>query len=110
MGVRSTRSPPISYVGDLIYLSYSGLHIRSQKCKHFRGQNLVPLKVMAKVGMTSYKSLFYDGCRLHPLFHRDLLSHSTTSTSLRPHQAEMEGDMKCYVINYSDDVNINTWP
>ena len=51
-----------------------------------------------------------DGCRLHPVFHCDLLSQSTTATSLRPHQAEIEGDMEEYAINYIDDVKLDTWP
>jgi hypothetical protein len=66
--------------------------------------------VLAKVGMTSYKLLLPDGCRLHPVFHCDLLSQSTTTTSLRPHQAEIEGDMEEYAINYIDDVKLDTWP
>jgi hypothetical protein len=65
---------------------------------------------MAKVGMTSYKLLLPDGCRLHPVFHCDLLSHTTITTSLRPHQAEIEGDMEEYAINYIDDVKLDNWP
>ena len=55
--------------------------------------------------MTSYRLLLPDGCRLHPVFHCDLLSQSTITTSLRPHQAETEGDMEEYAINYIDYVN-----
>ena len=110
MAARTTRSPPNFSVGDLVYLSTRGLHIRSQKCKHLRDQKLGPYKVLAKVGMTSYKLMLPDGCRLHPVFHRDLLSQSTTTTSLRPHQAEIEGDMEEYAINYIDDVKLDTWP
>ena len=43
------------------------------------------------------------------MFHCDLLSQSTTATSLRPHQAEIEGDMEEYAINYIDDVKIDNW-
>ena len=110
MAARTTRSPPNFNVGDLVYLSTRGLHIRSQKCKHLRDQKLGPYKVLAKVGMTSYKLMLPDGCRLHPVFHCDLLSQSTTTTSLRPHQAEIEGDMEEYAINYIDDVKLDTWP
>jgi hypothetical protein len=53
MAARTTRSLPNFNVGDLVYLSTRGLHIRSQKCKHLRDQKLGPYKVMAKVGMTS---------------------------------------------------------
>ena len=55
IAARTTRSPPNFNVGDLVYLSTRGLHIRSQKCKHLRDQKLGPYKVLAKVGMTSYK-------------------------------------------------------
>jgi len=89
MAARTIRSPPNFNVGDLVYLSIRGLHIRSQKCKHLRDQKLGPYKVMAKVGMTSYRLLLPNGCRLHPVFHCDLLSQSTITTSLRPHQAEI---------------------
>jgi len=60
--------------------------------------------------MTPYKILLPDGCRLHPVFYCDLLLHTTITTSLRPHQAEIEGDMKEYAINYIDDVKLDNWP
>jgi hypothetical protein len=63
MAARSTRSPPNFLVGDTLYLSTRGLHIRSQKCKHLRDQKLGPFKFMVKVGMTSYRELLPDGCR-----------------------------------------------
>jgi hypothetical protein len=44
------------------------------------------------------------------VFHCDLLSQSTITTSLRPHQAEIEGDMEEYAINYIDDVKLDNWP
>jgi hypothetical protein len=65
---------------------------------------------MAKVGMTSYRIFLPDGCSLHPMFHCDLLSHTTITTSLRSHQAEIEGDMEEYAINYIDDVKLDNWP
>ncbi len=68
-----------------------------------------PFKVMAKVGMSSYKLLLPDGWRLHPMFRCDILSHSTITTSLRPHQVEI-GDMEEYAINYIDDVKLDNWP
>ena len=74
MAARSTRSPPQFQIGDHVYLSTRGLHIRSQKCKHLRDQKMSPYKVMAKVGMTSYRLLLPDGCRLHQVFYCDLLS------------------------------------
>jgi hypothetical protein len=65
---------------------------------------------MAKVGMTTYELLLPDGCRLLTVFHYDLLSHTTITTSLRPHQAEIEGDMEEYAINYIDDVKLDNGP
>jgi len=63
-------------------------------------QKLGPFKIMSKISITSYKLLLPDGCRLHPVFHCDLFSHSTTYISLRPHQAKIEGDVEEYSINY----------
>ena len=76
----------------------------------FDGNKLGPFKVMAKVGIISYKLLLPDSFRLHQVFHCDILSHPTTSTSLRPHQAEIEGDIEEYAINFIDDVKMYTWP
>jgi len=47
------------------------------------------IKGVSKVGINSYKFILPKGCRLHPVFHCDLLYHATSSTSLRPHQAEI---------------------
>jgi hypothetical protein len=110
IAARSTRSPPIFQPGDLVYLSTRGLNIRSQKCKHLRDQKLGPYKVVTKVGINSYKLELPKGCRLHPVFHCDLLSHATSSTSLRPHQAEIEGDHEEYAVDYISDVKIDKWP
>jgi hypothetical protein len=69
------------------YLSTKGLNIWSHKCKHLRDYRLGPFNVICKVGIYSYKLLIPKGCRLHHVFHCDLLSHASSSTSLRPHQA-----------------------
>jgi len=42
--------------------------------------------------------------------HCVLLSHASSSTSLRPHQAEIEGDHEEYAIDYISDVKIDNWP
>jgi hypothetical protein len=44
------------------------------------------------------------------VFHCDLLSRATSSTSLRPHQAEIEGDHEEYVVDFISDVKIDNWP
>ena len=85
MAARSTRIVPLFQPDDYIYLSIKGLNIRSQKSKQLRDQRLGPFKVIRKVGINSYKLLLPKGCRLHPVFHCDLLSHASSSTSLRPH-------------------------
>ncbi len=96
MAATSTMSASLFQPEHHAYLSTKGLHIRSQKCKHLRDQRFDPHTVVYKVGINSYKLLLPKGFRLHRVFHRDLLSHTTTSTSLRPHQAEIEGDHEEY--------------
>ena len=54
--------------------------------------------------------LLPKGCRLHPVFHCDLLSHATSSTSLRPHQGEMGGDHEEYAVDFISDVKIDNLP
>jgi hypothetical protein len=44
------------------------------------------------------------------VFHFDWLSHASSSTSLRPHQAEIEGGHEEYAVNYISDVKIDGWP
>jgi hypothetical protein len=110
MAARSTRTAPLFHPDDYVYLSTKGVNIRSQKCKHLRDQRLGPFKVICKVGINSYKSLIPKGCRLHHVFHCDLLSHASSSTSLRPHQAEIEGDHEEYAVDFISDVKIDNWP
>ena len=62
------------------------------------------------MSIKSYKLLLPKGCRLHPVFYCDLLSHATSSTSLRPHQAEIEGDHEEYAVYFISDVKINNLP
>jgi hypothetical protein len=38
------------------------------------------------------------------------LSHATSSTSLRPHQAEIGGDHEEYDVDFISDVKIDNWP
>ncbi len=44
------------------------------------------------------------------MFHCDLLSHASSSTSLRPHQTEIEGDREEYAVDYISNVKINNLP
>ncbi len=39
-----------------------------------------------------------------------MLFHASSSTSLRPHQVEIEGDHEEYAIDYIFDVEIDNWP
>ena len=65
---------------------------------------------MSKVGINSYKLLLPKGCRLHPVFHCDyLLSHATSSTFIRPHQAEIEDDHEEYARDFISDVKIDNF-
>ena len=62
------------------------------------------------MGINSYKLVLPKGCRLHHVFHCILLSRASSSTSLRPHQAEIEGDHAKKSVDYSSDVKIEDWP
>ena len=64
---------------------------------------------MSKVGLNSYKLLLPKKYRLQPVFHCDLLSHATSSTSFRPRQAEIEGDHEEYAVDFISDVNTDDW-
>ena len=44
------------------------------------------------------------------MFHCDLLFRATSSTSLRPHQTEIEGDHEEYAVGFISDVKIDNWP
>jgi len=93
MAARLTRIAPLFQSVDIVYLlTTKGLHIWSRKCKHLRDQSLGPFKVISKVGINSYKLILPKGRRLHHTFHFDLLSHASSSTSLRPRHAKIEGD------------------
>ena len=81
MATRSTRTAHIFQPGDLVYLSTKGLHIRSEK--HLRDHILSPYKVVSKVGINSYKLLLPKECRLHQVFHCDLLFRATSNSSSR---------------------------
>ena len=43
------------------------------------------------------------------MFLCDLLSHASSSTSLRTHQTEIEGDREGYVVNFISEM-VNDWP
>ncbi len=62
------------------------------------------------MSINSYKLLLRKGCRLYPVFHCDLLSHATSSTSLPPHQAKIEADREEYVVDFISDFKIDNWP
>jgi hypothetical protein len=108
MAGRSTRTAPLYQPDDYVYFSTKGLNTRSQKGKQLRDQRLGPFKV--KVGNNYFKLLLPKGCRLHPVFHCDFLSHASSSTSLRPHRAEIKGDHEEYAVDYIFVVKIDNWP
>ena len=97
-------------VGDFVFLSSKGLHIHSQKCKHLRDQRLGPFEILEKIRLKFYKLKLPHGCRLHPVFHRDLLSKASNSTSLRHQSAEIESEHIEYAIDYISDVKIGNRP
>ena len=44
------------------------------------------------------------------MFHCDLLSHASSSTSLRSHQAEIESGHEEYAVDFISYVKIDNWP
>ena len=62
------------------------------------------------MGINCYKLVLPNGCRLHNVFQCDLLSRASSSTSLRPHQGEIEIDQKEYSVDYISDAKIDNWP
>ena len=110
MSARSTRTDLLFQPEDFVYLFTKGLHIQSQKCKHIREQQLGPFKVLCKVSINSYKLSSPKGCRLHPVFFVTCLFYASSTRSLRPHYAEIEGDHEEYAIDFISDVTIDNWP
>jgi hypothetical protein len=106
MAARSFRPSPIFAAGDFISLTSEGLHI-TQKCKHLRDQRLGPFQVIEKVGLKSYRLKLPPRCRLHPVFHCDLLSKVSNSTPLRHQLAEIESDHNKYAINFISDAKVD---
>ena len=60
--------------------------------------------------MKSYRLKLSPGCRLHPVFHCDLLSKETNSTPLRHQPAEIEDDHNEYAIDFISDAKVENWP
>jgi hypothetical protein len=79
-------------------------------CKHLRDQRFGPFKDICKIGITSYRLLLPKRCRIYHVFHCDLVSHASSSTSLRHPQAEIEGDNEEYAVDFIADVKIDNWP
>ena len=105
---RSTaHRPRIEFVpGDYVYLSTHGLRLKSQPCRKLRDRNLGPFRVLAKIGLKSYRLDLPKGYRIHNVFHIDLLSKASVDTPLRaqPHAVEQDGHR--YDVEYIADCNI----
>jgi hypothetical protein len=110
MAALSPRLAPTFVVGDFVFLSFKGLHIHSQKCKHLRDQRLGPYQVIEKVGLKSYRLKLPQGCKLHPVFHCDLLSKASASTLLRHRPAEIKSDHNEYAIDFISNAKVDNWP
>ena len=70
---------------------------------------LVRLK-FKKVGLKSYKLKLPLGCRLHPVFHCDLLSIAYNPTPWHQKPSEIESNHNEYAIDHISDVKIGIWP
>ena len=97
-------------VCDFVFLSSKGLHIHSQKCKNLRDQRLGPFQVIEKVGLKSYRLKLPPRCRLHPVFHCDLLSKAYNSTPQRHQPREIESDHNEYAISFISYSKVENWP
>ncbi len=97
-------------MGDFVFLSSKGLHTHSQKCKHLRDQRLGPFQIVENVGLKSYRLKLPPGCRLHPVFHCDLLSKASNFTPLRHQPAEIASGHNEYAVNFISDAKVDNWP
>ena len=75
-----------------------------------RDQRLGPFQVIEKVGLKSYRLKLPRGCRLHPVFHCDLLSKASNSTPLRHRHVEIESDHNEYAIDFISYAKVDNWP
>jgi hypothetical protein len=107
MTARSSKLAPTFVAGDFVFLSFKGLHIHSQKCKHLRDQHLGPFQVIKKVGLKSFRLKLPPGFRLHPVFHCDLLSKASNSTHIRHKPAKIESDHNEYAIDFISDAKVD---
>jgi hypothetical protein len=75
-----------------------------------RDPRLGPFQNIEKVGLKSYRLKLFPECRLHPVFHCDLLSKATNSTPLRLQHVEVESDHDEYAIDFISDAKVDNWP
>jgi hypothetical protein len=106
MAARSSKPTPTFIVDDFVFLSSKGSHFHSQKCKNLRDERLGPFQVLEKVGVKSNRLKLPPRCRLHLVFHCDVLSKSNNSTPLR-HQHE--SDHNEYAIDFISDAKVDNW-
>ena len=66
--------------------------------------------MIKKFGLKSYRFKLPPRCRLHPVFHCDLFSKASNSTSLRHRPVEIESDHNEYAIDFISDAKVNNWP
>ena len=59
--------------------------------------------------MKSYRIKLPPGCRLHTVFHCDLLSKAFQSTYLRHQPVEIEGGNNEYGIDFLSDSKVDNW-
>ena len=74
VAARSSRPAPTFVADDFVFLSSKVFNIHPQNLKHLRDRRLGPFEVLEKIGSKSYKLKLPLGCRLHYVFHCDLLS------------------------------------
>jgi hypothetical protein len=71
-----------------------------------RNQRHGSFEVLKKAGLKSYRLKIPPECRLHPVFHCDLISKASSSTHLRHQPTEIEFDHNEFAIDYISDAKV----
>ena len=66
--------------------------------------------MMSSFELKSYKLKLLPGCRLHPVFHCDMIFKASNPVPLRHQPAEIESNHNEYAIDYISQVKIDSWP
>jgi hypothetical protein len=83
-------------IGGMVYLKlqpYRHTSLSIHRCLKLRSKYYGPLRVLEKIGNTSYKLLLPDRCKLHPTFHvSQLKKHMGSKAIPTPHLPQLNPD------------------